>query len=68
MKYTERYTELGCANLIKELSDGDFDMIFRHEMEVVPILKEVNKGKTIRDRITVGEAEEICAKAGALLA
>lgn len=68
MKITDRYTQEGCADLIRKLSDGDLETKMRGAFKQIPKLSEMLGGKTLRDTITVAEAEALCEKAGELLA
>lgn len=68
MKITERYTQAGCADLIRKISDGDLETKMRGAFKQIPKLAEILGGKTLRDQISIAEAEELCAKAGGLLA
>ena len=67
MKITERYTQAGCADLIRKISDGDLETRMRGAFKQIPKLAEICNNKTLRDTITVAEAEEFCEKAGELL-
>lgn len=67
MKITERYTQAGCADLIRKLSDGDLESRLRDAFKTFPKIAEMLGGRTLRDQITVAEAEELCEKAGELL-
>lgn len=67
MKITERYTKEGCADLIRKLSDGDLESRLREAFKTFPKIAEILGWQTLRDQITVAEAEAICEKAGGLL-